>query len=97
VAVQPDYEWITPSRARVLRELAAFRTEREAALNLGITYEGVRSIVEAIKEHTDLASVREIGRWWLAEAPKWAGWAAEQGGVRLQGRDQSEEAGTGGR
>ena len=36
--MQTNYEWITYSRARVLRELAAFRSEREIAERLGISY-----------------------------------------------------------
>ncbi len=48
VAVQANYEWITWSRVRVLRELAHLRTEREIADTLGMSYEGVRSIVTEI-------------------------------------------------
>jgi hypothetical protein len=81
VAVQPNYEWITWSRARVLRELAHFRTEREIAEILGMTYEGVRSIVRDLKHHTGLDSVRDIGRWWIDEASAWLKWAGEQGGA----------------
>lgn len=83
--MQTNYEWITYSRVRVLRELAALRTEREIAANLGISYEGVRSAVREIKRYTGLDDVRSIGRWWLVEAPKWAAWAAHQGGVRAEG------------
>ena len=85
MAVQPNYEWITWSRVRVLRELAEFRTEREAAQRLGITYNGFRSIVEDIKSFTGLGSVREIGHWWVKEGPKWSKWAAEQGGLSEEG------------
>lgn len=52
MAVQDNYEWITWSRARVLRELAEMRTESEAAKRLGMTYSGVRSIVGDIKHYT---------------------------------------------
>jgi hypothetical protein len=82
---QIDYEWITPSKARVLRELAMFHTEREGAANLRISYEGFRSAVEVIKDHTGLRDVREIGRWWLKTGPEWLKWMAEQGGVGGEG------------
>lgn len=57
-----DWEWFTYSRVRVLRELADDRTEREAAENLGIAYDSVRSIVEDLKNKTGLQNVRELRR-----------------------------------
>jgi hypothetical protein len=84
--MQTNYEWITYSRVRVLRELAAFRTEREIAANLGITYDGIRSVVEDVKRYTGLGTVREIGRWWLEEAPLWMEWAAKLGSNRRRSR-----------
>jgi hypothetical protein len=69
----------------VLRQLALFHTEREGAATLGIRYEGLRSAVEVIKDHTGLRDVREIGRWWLKFGPKWLEWMAEQGGVGTEG------------
>lgn len=80
-----DYDWLTTSRARVLRELADDRTEREAAERLGITYNGLRSLVEDIKDETGLRSVREISRWWRQERVNWLAWWAEQGGVNEKG------------
>ena len=61
---QLDWSWLTISRLRVRRELTEDRSEREAAETLGITHEGVRSIVEAIKDLAGLGSVRELRRWW---------------------------------
>lgn len=71
-----DYErhvWedITLRRAEVLRELAANRTEREAADRLGIAVSGVRSHVERLKALTGCASVRELGRWWQTNRGMW--------------------------
>jgi len=83
-----DYEWFTYRRVRVLRELAQVRTEREGAANLGIEYTSFRGTVQEIKDTTGLREVREIGRWWLVERPKWLAWVADQGGVRRE-RDGS--------
>lgn len=81
MAVQSEFEWITWSRVRVLRELSEFRTAREIAVSLSMSYDGVRSIIRDIKVETQLSSVRDIGRWWSATAPHWLSWAAQQGGV----------------
>jgi|GEM_PF-5536755 len=97
VAVQANYEWITWSRARVLREPAQMRTEREAAKRLGMEYTGIRSIVEDIKHYTGLDNVRDIGRWWAKEWPKWAKWAAEQGGSVEEGAQVGRPTGRGAR
>jgi hypothetical protein len=80
-----DYEWLTYSRVRVLRELAEYRTEAEGADNIGMTFSGFRSIVEDIKNKSGLHSVRDIGRWWRCEAPRWLAWVAEQGGLSERG------------
>ena len=70
-------------RAEILRELADGRTEREAAHVLGVELSTVRSHVEELKGITGCASVRELGRWWRANRPGWAGFVLELGGVRL--------------
>lgn len=85
MAIQANYEWITWSRARVLRELADRQTECQAAKHLGMTYNGVRSVVEDIKQYTGLDDVRDIGRWWAKEWPNWLKWAAQQGGLGEEG------------
>lgn len=83
MAIEPkeesDFEWITPSRARVLRELADIRSEREGAERLGISYSGFRSIVGDVKRFTGHSDVREIGRWWSEMRPDWLAWMAKQG------------------
>lgn len=82
---QLDWSWLTYSRVRVLRELADDRSEREAAETLGITYEGVRSVIEAIKDRTGLGSVRELRRWWRQNRGIWLAWVAEQAGMGEEG------------
>ena len=82
---QLDWAWLTISRVRVLRELADDRSEREAAETLGITYDGVRSITEAIKDQTGLGSVRELRRWWRQNRGVWLAWVAEQAGMGEKG------------
>jgi DNA-binding CsgD family transcriptional regulator len=84
VAVQANYEWITVPKLRVLGELAELRTERQIADRFGIKYNTVRGIVADIKNHTGLADVREIGRWWRMERPKYVLWMAQQAGVDLK-------------
>ncbi len=68
---QAGYDWLTASRARVLRELADDRTEREAAERLGMSYNGVRSIVEELKAKTGQPDVRALRRWWRANRGPW--------------------------
>lgn len=80
-----DYEWVTPSRARVLRELLDDIPEREIANRLGTTYAGVRGIIEEIKNKTGLRSVREIRRWWRDNRGPWAEWILAQGGMSKEG------------
>ncbi len=82
---QLDWSWLTYSRVRVLRELAHDRSEREAAETLGITYDGVRSIIEAIKDQTGLGSVRELRRWWRQNREVWLDWVMEQAGMGEEG------------
>lgn len=82
---QPGYDWLTASRARVLRELADDRTEREAAERLGMSFSGVRSIVEELKVKTGEPDVRALRRWWRANRGSWLAWLAEQGGLSAEG------------
>lgn len=84
MAVQPNYGWVTVARLRVLGELADNRTEAEIAARLGMKYNTVRGIVAEIKNHTGLNDVREIGRWWRSERPKYVLWVAKQAGVSLK-------------
>ncbi len=63
-----DFEWITWSIGDLL----------------GVSHSTVRSAVEAIKYHTDLRDVRDIGRWWLETGPIWLAWAAKQAGLQLK-------------
>lgn len=79
-----DFEWITWPRVRVLAGLAALRSEPEIAATLGVSHSTVRSTVGAIKYHTNLRDVRDIGRWWLETGPIWLAWAAKQAGVQLK-------------
>lgn len=79
-----DFEWITWPRVRVLAGLAALRSESEIAATQGVSHSTVRSAVEAIKYHTNLRDVRDIGRWWLETGPIWLAWAAKQAGVQLK-------------
>ncbi len=80
-----DYDWLTASRVRVLRELADDRTEREAAERLGVSYHGLRSIVEDLKARTGEPDVRALRRWWRANRGSWLVWWAEQGGLSAEG------------
>ena len=82
---QADYEWLTPSRLRVLRELTDDIPEREIANRLKMTYAGVRSIVEELKNKTGLRSVRDVRRWWRENRGLWAEWVLAQGGVNKEG------------
>ena len=79
-----DFDWITRPRARVLGHLAAFRTEREIAELLTVSHSTVRGTVEAMKGHTGIRDVREIGRWWRVTGPIWLAWTAEQGGLQMK-------------
>jgi DNA-binding CsgD family transcriptional regulator len=85
VATQgPDevgFDWLTASRARVLRELADDRTEREAAERLGLSYTTVRSAVQVLRGYTGYENVHDLRRWWRQNRESWAGWVLEQGGV----------------
>ncbi len=78
-----DFEWLTWRRVRVLRHLAAFRSESEIAELENVSYNTVRSAVEAIKNRTGLHTVRDMGRWWLEAGPEWLSWAAKQGGLDM--------------
>ncbi len=82
---QVDYDWLTASRARVLRELADDRTEREVADRLGVSYHGLRSIVEDLKAKTGEPDVRALRRWWRANRGPWLAWWAEQAGASAEG------------
>lgn len=82
---QPGYDWLTPSRARVLRELADDRTEREAAERLGMSYTSVRSAVQVLKRFAGCESVHDLRRWWRQNRDAWAEWLLEQGGVSKNG------------
>lgn len=83
--VHDCYDWLTASRARVLRELADDRTEREAAERLGMSYPSVRSAVQVLKGYTGCRSVRDLRRWWREHRESWAEWLLEQGGVSKNG------------
>lgn len=76
-----DYEWLTPRRVRVLRELETEATEKEAADHLQVTYEAVRSAVEELKEKLEVRSVRELRQWWRAHREGWLAWCARQAGI----------------
>ena len=67
---------ITLARARVLRELSEGWKEREAAVRLGMTYNGVRSHVRDLKGITGCEDVDELGRWWRANRKGWLRWLA---------------------
>jgi DNA-binding CsgD family transcriptional regulator len=72
---------ITAARARVLRELADGWKEREVAAHLGVTYNGVRSLVRELKAITGCSGVHELGRWWRAHREEWARFVTEAGGA----------------
>jgi hypothetical protein len=55
-----DYEWLTPRRVRVLRELETEATEKEAAEHLGVSYESVRSTVEDLKANLGVGAPATI-------------------------------------
>lgn len=84
MAIQADYEWITLPRLHVLSGLADGRTEAQVSERWGMKYNTVRGSVMDIKNHTGLADVREIGRWWRDERPKYVLWVAKQAGVKLK-------------
>jgi len=87
------WDRITFARARVLRELADGRTEREIAEKLTMSYSGVRSQVEVLKALTGCHDVREIGRWWRVNRESWRLWCDEAGGVSAASTSSSLEAG----
>lgn len=62
-----DWPRITFRLAQVLRELAQDHSLPEVASRLGISYHGIRSDVDKLKEITGLRSARDIGRWWRNE------------------------------
>lgn len=78
-----DWDRITFARARLLRELADGRTEREAAEALQMSYAGVRSCVEVLKEITGCRDVREMGRWWRANRALWRRWCDAASTTRI--------------
>mgnify|MGYP000155486614 CR=1 FL=1 len=84
-----EWDWLTFSRARVLRELAEGHTEREAAEHLGLAYDGVRSIVEDLKNKPVCAT---LGSWGAGGAP-----APPNGSPGAPNKAASGRKGTGGR
>jgi DNA-binding CsgD family transcriptional regulator len=56
-----EWERLTYARLRVLRELADGRTLSEIAERNQVSYDGVRSVVEDLKEITGCADVRAMG------------------------------------
>lgn len=80
---------ITVPRVLVLAELAAFHTEREAARNIGISTDGLKSHVRDLKDITGCCSVRELGAWWVENRWRWLDVMAEfaTGADRARGHD----------
>lgn len=76
-----DWTWFTYARIAVLRELAAERTEREAADNLGVAYSTVRSTVEDIKLRLWFHENRELKVWWRAYGRDWHAWCGQHAGI----------------
>jgi len=74
-------ESFTLARVRVLRGLAEGRTEREIAECLHMTYHGVRSHFEVLKELTGCGDVRELGRWWRENRGDWHARLAREAGI----------------
>ena len=54
-----------------LRELEAERTEKEAAVNIGVEYSTHRGHVEDLKTRLGVQSVREIRWWWRGHRESW--------------------------
>ena len=75
------WERLTVARVRLLGELDEGRTEREAAERLHISYEGVRSHVEDLKDLAGCRSVRELARWWRANRDGWHEWIGQEAGI----------------
>ena len=82
-----DWDSITYARARLLRELADGRTEREIGERLLMTYAGARSLVEDLKTITGYRDVREIGRWWRDNRAVWVTWCGQQAGLAREEGD----------
>ena len=76
------YEHITLARARILRELAAGYSESQVAERLTLTYAGVHSQVQDLKEAVGCASVRQLGPWWMAHRELWLSHMADGAGCR---------------
>ncbi|MBE7519709.1 MAG: hypothetical protein HS107_10755 [Thermoflexaceae bacterium] len=79
-----DRDRTTFARARVLREIEARRTVRQAAESLQMSYHGARSQIDALKGITGCQDLREMGRWWETNAPLWLAWCAEQAGLAMK-------------
>ena len=75
---------ITARRAEVLRELADGYTGREAAARIGLTFSGMRSHVEVLKQITGCSSTRELGRWWRRHRWAWLAVMTEQAGADVR-------------
>lgn len=79
-----DWERITFARARVLREIADGRTEREVADRLQVAYSTGRSHVAELKGLTGSRDVRELGRWWRNHRSAWLAWCVAQAGAVVE-------------
>ncbi|MCL4232071.1 MAG: hypothetical protein KJ053_10845 [Dehalococcoidia bacterium] len=78
------WDRITFSRAKVLREIADSRTEREVAVGLQVAYTTVRSHIAELKGLTGCHDVREMGRWWRDNREDWLDWCKRQAGCSLE-------------
>lgn len=85
---QVDWELLTYTRVRVLRELADFKKEREIARELGVAYATVRSHVAHLKSLTGRSDIREMARWWRERGcAEWLEWCGSQGRREREGED----------
>ena len=72
---------ITAKRAAVLREIADGYSGRDAARRVGITFSGLRSHIEVLKQITGCSSSRDLGRWWRRHRNAWLVTMSLQAGV----------------
>lgn len=82
--VRRVYERLTSARVRVLREVADGYKVPEIAHRLGMTVNGVRSVIDDLRQRTGATDIAELGRWWRRCGPDFVAFIAAEAGVDLR-------------